>query len=409
MSEIINNSRTRIEKIKDLLRDISNGNDTEESKQKLSELMGSVPHGEVVAAEQELIAEGFPEEEIIKYCDLHSAALRGFIDEEEKVVIPEGHPVDTFKKENLLVNRRIEKLRIIESSLKSLKDEDASAQLAEVRSILIDLTDIDKHYYRKENLLFPFLEKYQITGPPKVMWAKDDEVRGFLKTSIQSISEVEKISASEMILLFETIIGASIKAIEEMIYKEEKILFPMSMDTLTENDWYEISEQSDESGYCLFYPEVKWKPISLNSQEDRNHETKNRIKLSTGSFTREELESFFKTLPVDITFVDKEDKVRFFSEGPDRIFGRNKAIIGRQVQFCHPPSSVHIVEKILNDFKSNKESTAKFWINFRGKFVHIAYYAMRNEEGEYLGTLEVTQNINEFKSLDGERRILQYE
>ncbi|MDP3831354.1 MAG: PAS domain-containing protein, partial [Ignavibacteriaceae bacterium] len=195
----------------------------------------------------------------------------------------------------------------------------------------------------------------------------------------------------------------------EMIYKEERILFPMSLDTLTENDWYEIYEQSDESGYCLFYPEVKWSPINLKDHEDKISENLNRIKLSTGSFTKEELESFFKTLPVDITFVDKDDKVRFFSEGTDRIFGRSKAIIGRQVQFCHPPSSVHIVEKILNDFKSNKENSAKFWINIHGKFVHIAYYAMRSENSEYLGTLEVTQNIQEYKTLEGERRILQYE
>jgi DUF438 domain-containing protein len=409
MSEIINNSRKHIDQIKELLQDINQGKDVEKTKSSLKELMGSVPHGEVVAAEQELIAEGFPEEEIIKYCDLHSAALRGFINEEEKVSIPEGHPIDIFKKENLLINRRIEKLKLIEASSKALVNGDASNNLVEVKNILTELTDIDKHYYRKENLLFPFLEKYNITGPPKVMWAKDDEVRGFLKSSIQSIADIEKISSAELLLLFETIIGAAIKAIEEMIYKEEKILFPMSLDTLTENDWYEIYEQSDESGYCLFYPEVKWTSIKLKDQGEKINETSNRIKLSTGSFTREELESFFKTLPVDITFVDKDDKVRFFSEGPDRIFGRSKAIIGRQVQFCHPPSSVHIVERILNDFKSNKENSAKFWINFQGKFVHIAYYAMRSENSEYLGTLEVTQNILEYKSLEGERRILQYE
>jgi hypothetical protein len=409
MSEIINNSRKRIDQIKDLLRDINQGKDVEKKKDNLKELMGSVPHGEVVAAEQELIAEGFPEEEIIKYCDLHSAALRGFINEEEKVTIPDGHPIDTFKKENLLINRRIEKLNLIEASLKKVENEDVSNHLIEVRNILIELTDIDKHYYRKENLLFPFLEKYNITGPPKVMWAKDDEVRGFLKSSIQSISDLEKISSSELLLLFETIFGAALKSVEEMIYKEERILFPMSLDTLTENDWYEIYEQSDEGGYCLFYPEVKWSPINLKDHEDKISENLNRIKLSTGSFTKEELESFFKTLPVDITFVDKDDKVRFFSEGTDRIFGRSKAIIGRQVQFCHPPSSVHIVEKILNDFKSNKENSAKFWINIHGKFVHIAYYAMRSENSEYLGTLEVTQNIQEYKTLEGERRILQYE
>ncbi|RJP62208.1 MAG: DUF438 domain-containing protein [Ignavibacteriales bacterium] len=193
-----------------------------------------------------------------------------------------------------------------------------------------------------------------------------------------------------------------------MIYKEENILFPMCLDTLTEIDWYEIYSQSDSIGYCLYAPEVKWKPEIDLPKEDKSI-TSNRVQLSTGSFTLNELEAVFKSIPVDLTFVDKEDTVKYYSHGKERIFERNNAIIGRKVQFCHPPSSVHIVEKILSDFKAGIEDEAKFWINFKDKYVHIAYYAVRGSQGEYLGTLEVTQDVNQYKQLEGERRLLTYD
>jgi DUF438 domain-containing protein len=130
--------------------------------------------------------------------------------------------------------------------------------------------------------------------------------------------------------------------------------------------------------------------------------------LPTGVFNLNELKSLFNTLPFDITFVDKDDIVRYFSHGNERIFQRSLAILGRKVQYCHPPSSVHIVEKILDDFRSGIQNKASFWINFQGKFVYISYYAMRDEKNEYLGTLEVTQDLTELRKLDGERRILEY-
>jgi len=111
---------------------------------------------------------------------------------------------------------------------------------------------------------------------------------------------------------------------------------------------------------------------------------------------------------VDITFVDKDDKVKYFSQGRDRIFQRNRAIINRDVRHCHPPASAHIVDKIIEDFKSGKQDRAPFWINLGGKFIYIEYFALRNEKGEYLGTLEVSQDLTEYRKLEGEQRILSY-
>ena len=126
----------------------------------------------------------------------------------------------------------------------------------------------------------------------------------------------------------------------------------------------------------------------------------------TGELSRKEIEAIFNNLPVDITFVDREDKVRYFSQTKDRVFPRTKAIIGREVQKCHPQKSVHIVNKILEDFKSGKRDVAEFWINLKERQIYIRYFAVRDKEGNYLGCLEVTQDITELKKIEGEKRLL---
>lgn len=410
MSEIINNSKVRIETLKKLILEIHNGVSAEETKAKLSEMFGTIPYGEVVQAEQELIAEGLPAEEILKYCDLHSDALKGNVNLDSAKEVPTGHPVHTFVQENVQIAKQIDAMRLYKIQLQRGDIDSAAIDkiILSIRTTLNNLMDVEKHYVRKENLLFPFLEKYEITGPPMVMWGKHDEARGFLKSSIKVFDTTEKLGKEEILSFYEFLFDQTLNSISEMIYKEEKILFPMCMDILNDIDWYEVYRQTDAIGYCLYDPQVEWKPeIEIPTQQKKNEE--NRVQLSTGAFTIEELEAVFSSLPVDLTFVDKDDMVKYFSHGKDRIFERSRAILGRKVQFCHPPSSVHIVERILNDFRSGAQSEAKFWINFRGKYVHIAYYAVRGANGEYLGTLEVTQDINQFRKVEGERRLLAYD
>lgn len=409
MSEFINNSKQRISELKKLMVEINKGKNVEEAKAKLAELMGSIPYGEVVQAEQELIEEGMKQEEILKYCDLHSQALRGNLDLTGAKTAPEGHPIDTFIKENGLVLLEINKLEDIFTKVESRENlEDVTSELLSIKQLFNNLMDIEKHYARKENLVFPYLEKYEITGPPMVMWGKHDEIRGFLKSAQQVFAQVQSANVEELKGYISILLKPTTEAIKEMIFKEEKILFPMCMDTFNDIEWYEIYKQSGEIGYTLEAPKVEWKPADVAEEEVKPKES-GRITLPTGSFSLKELEAFLNTLPIDMTFVDKDDKVRYFSQGKERIFDRNKAILGRQVQFCHPPSSVHVVNKIIEDFRTGVQDSATFWINFGGKFVHIAYYAMRDEKGEYLGTLEVTQDIAGFKAIEGERRILSYE
>ena len=198
-------------------------------------------------------------------------------------------------------------------------------------------------------------------------------------------------------------------AVEEMIYKEENILFPMSMQTLTENEWAEIWVASPQYGWCLVEPQTGYTPPATANAATSAVPKDGTIMMPTGHVSVEQLVAVLSTLPLDLTFVDAEDRVAFFSEGPDRIFARSKAIVGRKVPHCHPPRSADTVNKILDDFRSGRQSVAEFWIGFQGKFVHIRYFAVRNLAGEYLGTVELTQDLAPLRQLSGERRLLAYE
>jgi DUF438 domain-containing protein len=267
------------------------------------------------------------------------------------------------------------------------------------------LMDIDKHYSRKENLLFPYMEKYGITAPPKVMWGVDDEIRAAIKEAkamLQSYGgDREQLAVK---------IEEAANRVVEMIFKEENILFPMVMETLSEDEWLAIENESDEIGYCLVGPQGKWKPARTNLEE-KQEETGQKaaegyLKFETGLLTAKEIELMFNNLPLDITFVDKDGAVKYFSQGKERIFPRTKAIIGRQVHNCHPPASVHIVEKLVEDFKTGKKDHEDFWIRMGDVFAYIRYFAIRDENGEYVGTMEVTQNIKPIQELSGEKRLV---
>lgn len=407
MSELINNLENKKKLLKHMILQLHDGEAPEQVKNRLAAIMGEVPYGIVVEVEQELISEGLPEEEVIKLCDIHSRVLDGNIDHTGVKEIPEGHPVDTFKKENLELVKVANELNELFNNIGNLTSSDSINYLQKLKAKFNALMDVDKHYLRKENLLFPYLEKKGITGPPKVMWAKHDEAREFLKTAIEACSIEDKVDIDDIKTTIEYLFKPAAMSITDMVMKEDEILFPMALDTLTDLEWYEIYQQTLEIGFCLYDPLVEWRPQGTTDL-NQIQSSENMIQLPSGSFSPEELNALLNTLPFDLTFVDKDDKVRYFTQGEERIFTRNRAILKRDVRMCHPPSSVHIVDQIIDDFKSGKESKAPFWINMGGQFIHIEYFAMRNEKGEYLGTLEVSQNLTELKKLDGEQRILSY-
>lgn len=388
--------------------ELHQGKSVEEVKEKFKEAVKDVTHEEVAAMEQALIEEGLPVEEIQKMCDVHASIFKDILDKKTEPEMISGHPIHTFNQENraledLIVNEIKPRIEALKSAGGEQQQEKVAIELLEKYNLL---TDIDKHYSRKENLIFPYLEKYGITAPPKVMWGVDDEIRGEIKDIINDLKNYNTDARINTLNKIEK----NLERIQEMIYKEEKILLPMAAENLTQDEWYEIYKQSDEIGFCLVEPAAKWEPqnINLTKKADivADHYTKGSIKFDTGILTPKQIELIFNHMPFDITFVDKDDIVKYFSAGPERIFTRTRAVIGRSVQNCHPPASVHIVEKLVKDFKDGKKDVEEFWINMGGKMVYIRYFAVRDENGEFIGTLEVTQDITRIKELKGEKRLV---
>ena len=408
MSELINNSQSRKDLLKHMILQLHEGVAPEAVRARMIELMTKIPYGEVVEVEQELISEGLPESEVLRLCDIHSQALEGRIDLSGMKIVPPGHPVDTFRRENMELEKVLHELQeLFGNTGPEIAGPAMVPYLNTIKALFNSLTDVDKHYRRKENLLFPFLEKYGITGPPKVMWGKHDETRDLLKNAITSLNTPGEVTPEMMEVKVEIFLKPAAKAVSDMIMKEEEILLPMTLDKLTETDWYEIYRQTNEIGYCLYDPEISWKPQGIEIAEATSAE-EGTISLPSGSFTSGELLAILNALTVDLTFVDRNDKVKYFSQGKERIFDRNRAILGRDVRMCHPPSSVHVVDQIIADFKSGKADSAPFWIQMGGKFIHIEYFALRDEKGEYLGTLEMSQDLTEKRKLEGDQRILSY-
>lgn len=409
MSEMINNREYRQEVLKELIEDLHHGKSVDEVKARFADLIVGISATEIAEMEQALIKEGMPVEEIQRLCDVHAAVFKGSIEEIHKPQTPEktpGHPVYVFKLENRALEQLINDQ--INSHVKML----GTATDGSVQLLIQDfkaLGEIDKHYSRKENLLFPFMEKYGITAPPKVMWGVDDEIRALIKEAQGLLSDYSGADRDKELVA--TKVEEATNRVNKMIFKEENILFPMVLETLSEDEWGKISEESGEIGYCLIQPQATWKPVQINLEEkvkDNGEQPSNNgyLKFDAGILLPEEINAIFNTLPVDITFVDKDGAVKYFSQGKERIFARPKTIIGREVKNCHPPASVHIVEKIVDDFKSGKKDKEDFWIKMGDKYVFIRYFAVRNANGEYLGTMEVTQDIKPIQEIAGEKRLM---
>ncbi len=234
------------------------------------------------------------------------------------------------------------------------------------------------------------MEQYGITALPKVMWGVDDEIRAQLKEINVRIKTTD-------LLQLKVSIEKLFAKISEMIFKEENIMLPMLLENLTQDEWKRIADESGELGYCLIGSIPDWSPTVRTEQGavQKKKAVPGVVKLQTGMLKTEELERMLNTLPIDITFVDKEDAVKYFSQGAERVFPRTTAIIGRKVFNCHPPVSVHIVEKLVEDFKAGRKDSEDFWINMGEKYILIRYFAVHSEKGEYLGVLEVTQNIRQ--------------
>lgn len=397
--------------MKSLIRQLHQGVAEDKVRAQLETLLDEADYNDVFVMEVQLIQEGIPAEVVQDLCDTHTRVLKKHLDLQETPQTLPGHPVHTFIEENRELTRVTAQVRQIMQQITGLPDYiEVTDQMGVIHQLLNNLMDVEKHYRRKENLLFPYFEKNNLPGPPAVMWGKHDEVREMLKTALEGLQSVSEFYAPEAAAFNQFSVAMVLDGIDDMIYKEEKILFPTGLDLLSERDWYDIYLQSDELGYCLYAPQFVWAPEGDFAKDLRAPESRDgRVQMPTGTFSVDQLIALFSTLPFDVTFVDVDDTVRYFSPGKERIFERTRAILGRKVQYCHPPKSVHIVNKIVADLKSGKQERARFWINMGPRLIYIVYYAVRDDQGEYLGTLEVTQDVSEIRQLEGERRLLAYD
>ena len=420
MSEVQRGSAEyRQQQLKEIVKDLHEGSDIKAVQKRFAGLIRNVSPEEIAQMEQSLIAEGVPVEQVQKVCDVHVQVFEQALGRQKKSKVLPGHPVHTFLQENKALRKILKRMRLL------LKQVPRGVRGEEFLRVLEELRGVEIHYRRKENQLFPYLEQVEFSGPSKVMWGKHDQIRTQLR-------ELENAYRQEDWGRFLTTGRGLLRAVRRMIFMEEKILFPTSLKKLSERQWAEIRRGEGEIGYSWIQPGNLWDPSvviagsmarelekaqgsrAAATDEDAppvaasGAEASGEIPLDVGALIPQQINLMLKNLPIDVTYVDENDRVLYYSQGRERIFPRSPAVIGRAVQNCHPPNSVHVVEKILESFKRKEKDTAEFWLTLNDRFIHIRYFALYNQEGAYRGVVEVSQDVTDIRALKGQKRLLDW-
>lgn len=402
----------KISKLKEIIEKLHSGVSSDAVKQEFEAEFGTVSAEELAAAERKLMESGaIKVEQVQKLCDVHAAVFGDSIEaihQGKQADKTPGHPAFVFIKENEGLTKFLDTQ--FSKSVASYKQHQSEAAKADLLASLKSLSKLDKHYARKENLFFPYMEKAGITAPPKVMWGVDDEIRDLWKACIRSLESEGTVEIASLDKLDEQV--------RSMINKENNILMPMLSGVMDGDSWLTVARDSADIGYCFnggiegaspsdALTWYRWN-ASMSGKEDfaPKQEASGEIVLPSGHLNLEELTWMLNTLPGDVTFVGADDKVRYFSEGKDRVFPRTRSIVGREVAHCHPPKSLAVVEKLVEDFKAGLKDSESFWIQKGTQFILIRYFAVRNEKQEYLGVVEVTEEISALRSLEGQKTLL---
>jgi PAS domain S-box-containing protein len=395
----------RKEILKKLIRDLHQGTDPDQVKDEFKASLADATAVEIAQAEEELIREGMPAEEIHRFCEIHLAAFREALEDAGPLASP-GHPVHILAEEHKMLLQFAAELSSIAQGLRGAASV-GDYTYSDLEAVVASLRGSESHYVREENVLFPYLERHGITQPPAIMWMEHDQIREVEKSLYGLLDEHEGLQFGEFTTRLDTVSTALAELLTSHFQKENSVLFPTALRVLSAEEWPDVRQQFDELGYCSFTPEAATAPMaSIGEVAASAREAGDRVQFTTGSMSAAELEAVLDALPVDITFVDRDNQVRYFNQSKERIFPRTRATIGRTVQQCHPQKSVHIVNRIVEEFRSGRREVAEFWIGSEGMLVHIRYFAVRDAAGEYLGVLEVTQDIMPLKQLEGEKRLL---
>lgn len=394
--------------LKEIVKQLHDGVPPQEVKEKFKQILKDTSSEDVAKIEQELVKEGMPREELQRLCDVHLAVFGEQLEKHE-VQTPPGHPISILMEEHKILTQRAERLGILAKMIEEACDVVYVGDvLTEVQGIVKDFVDAEKHYLREENVLFPMLEKHGITEPPAIMWMEHNQIRDIKKRLRSLVENWNAISFYD----FKTQLGEVAKPLCSILpshfFKENNILFPAALQVATSEEWEEARREFDEIGYCCFTPSHV--TVALQTEKRKTQTPpEGLLQFETGSLSKEEAEAILDTLPIDISFIDKDDRVKYFNKAEKRIFVRTKAVIGRTVQMCHPQESVHIVNRIIEAFRKGEKDSAEFWITLDNRLVHIRYFAVRDKDGKYLGTMEVTQDLTDIKKIEGQKRLLDWE
>jgi len=357
----------------------------------------------IESAEAELIEEGVSREDIMLLCDARSEVFIAADEIDETILERPGHPIHTLMEEHRQILLFMTEVRAAAREMRAggTGTDRTRSCLDEVEPFI---KEARKHFDREENVLFPYLEKHGIEGPPKAMWSEHEVLRANEQELISLIARQRYMDPDEFINELECHASTLLALLNAHFHKENHVLFPMAVRALDVHEWNEARRQFQDIGPCGFAEPHA--PLELSMTEVGSISPTQEIILQTGRLTAAELEMVLGKLPVDFTFVDENDQVRFFSNSPDRIFIRTPAVVGRKVQNCHPESSVQVVQRILEEFKAGTRDKAEFWLETGGRFIHIRYFPLRSVTGKYKGVLEMVQDVTDIRGLKGEKRLL---
>lgn len=383
----------RVDALKKLIRRVGNGEPIEDVRKDFVNQFESVSVHEIADAEQSLIADGMDPQEVMKLCDLHSALFHGKTEaeiwaeenrkaQEKEEGIPEGHPVSNLRRENVALERLVNGIGAAILRRNQTAVQNGLDQLRRIRTL----------YSKKEELILPLLAKYGVTGPSEVMWGVDDEIKHETSRLANELDQKGLASLQKDIL-------ALLDRIKEMIYKEEKILFPLAMEKFTDDEWVDIYRDLPEMGVVFTDSYDQWSHAEevLKERETKRQNTEDgTVHFAGGNLTVRQLQAIFRTLPVDITFIDEND-INTFYANEGKVFSRPLSTLGRKVYDCHPAKIRPIVEDMISRFKAGTLDQMERWVPLPGKSIRILYLPVRDEKNEYVGTLEMIQDMKEVK------------
>ncbi len=399
--------------LKELIKQLHAGMPPQEVKERFRHVLEGISSEEIAKIEDELVKEGMPREEVQRLCDVHLAVFREQLEKQKMEIVP-GNPIHILMEEHKILLQILEKLNSIANKVQQAENiTHIIEDVTQLKHIAADFLDAERHYLREENVLFPILEKHGITEPPAIMWMEHNKLREKKKQFRNLVENYNNISFQDLKKELSEVAKFLSETLSSHIFKENNILFPTALRVVAEQEWRDIQREFNEIGYCSFTPPHL---IAMPQAKEREQQKVEKalapegiLHFETGSLSKEEVEPVLDSLPVDITFVDKNDTVKYFNKAEKRVFVRTKAVIGRKVQLCHPQKSIHIVNKILEAFRTGKKDVAEFWITMNNRLIYIRYFAVRDKNGKYLGTMEVTQDITDIKKIEGEKRLLEWE